>query len=178
MIKKVGKFITSSDVLRITDPCYKKGTWCSGTLENCEVGEWSGFLIDSDEEDWGIRIAENIAIFGDVSVEDAQKILDEGSWKNSNIDVGVDSGQAGIFDDSKYPEGEPGEYGDLNSFYGKCCQKTLGKPQGGVINFGVVSSSGYGDGSYDCFYLTKNDKVFAIRIIFIDMLEQNFEDED
>jgi len=182
MIKKVGKFITSSDVLRITDPCYKKGTWCSGTIENCEIGKWSAFLIDSDEGAWGARIAENIAIFGDISIEEAQKILDESNWIDSLIDVGVDSGQAGIFDDSKYPEGEPGEYGDLNSFYGKCSNKTLGKVQGGVIDFGSVSSSGYGDGSYNCLYTTRNNKVFAVRIVFLTLIpgpiDDNFEDEE
>ena len=47
MITKIGTFKTESNVLRITDPCYTKDTWCAGTLKNCEIGEWSAFLIDS-----------------------------------------------------------------------------------------------------------------------------------
>ena len=179
MIKKLGTFLTSSDVLRITDPCYDKGVWCSGTVKNCKIGEWSAFLIYRDEGDWGVRVAENIAMFGEVSIEQAQKIIDESIWINSNISVGVDSGQCGIFDDSKYPDGDDtGEYGDDNSFYGKCCNYTLGEENGGVLDFGIVSSSGYGDGSYDCFISKGNDKISIVRIIFLDEIDKNLSQDD
>jgi len=124
----------------------------------------------------GTRISENIAIFGDVSIEQAKTILSEEKWKNTNIEVGVDSGQCGIFQDSKYPEGDTGEWGEKDSFYGKCCELTLGNENGGVLDFGIVSSSGYGDGSYDCLIFSSNDKISAIRIIFIS--DENIEDED
>jgi len=179
MIKKIGTFLTSTDVLRISDPCYEKEVWCCGTVKNCEIGKWSAFLIYSDEKNWGIRVAENIAIFGDISEIDAEIILNEKNWKNSNIDVGVDSGQCGIFDDSKYPDGETGEYDGKGSFYDKCCNSTLSDQQGDVIEFGTVSSSGYGDGSYDCL-IAETDKVSAIRIIFIgdedDDTDEEFEE--
>jgi hypothetical protein len=81
MIKKLGTFLTSCDVLRITDPGYDKSVWCAGTIKNCEVGKWSAFLIYRDQGNWGVRVAENIAIFGDVSVEQAQKNIDENIWK-------------------------------------------------------------------------------------------------
>jgi len=180
MITKVGTFETKSDELRITDPCYDKDVWCCGTVKNCEIGKWSAFLIDSNEGDWGIRIAQNIAIFGDVSVKEAQKILDEEKWKSEKFSVGVDSGQAGIFDDSQYPddEVERGEYGDDTKFYGKCCDLTSGENSGGVLDFGVVSSSGYGDGGYECLTVSKNKKVVAVKIIFLDEIEKNLEDEN
>jgi len=176
MITKIGTFKTESNVLRITDPCYTKDTWCAGTLKNCEIGEWSAFLIDSFEGDWGNRVAQSLAIFGDISTEEAKKILDESDWKTSKIDVGVDSGQCGIFEDEKYPDGDPGEYGDKESFYGKCCNLTGElEPSGGVLDFGLVSSSGYGDGSYDCLFThNKNNKIFAVTIVFIDQIESNF----
>ena len=179
MIKKIGKFKTSSDVLRITDPCYDKKVWCTGLLNNCKIGEWSGFLNYSDEGDWGIRVAECIAISGDFSVEEAQILLDSYIWENSNISVGVDSGQCGIFEDSKYPKSKTGEYGDKHSFYGKCCDLTLSVKQGGVLDFGIVSSSGYGDGSYDCYWcsfglVSKPNEISAIKIVFI----SNEEDEE
>lgn len=44
-MKKLGAFVTSTDVLRISDPCYDKDVWCCGTVKNCEVGKWNSFLI-------------------------------------------------------------------------------------------------------------------------------------
>jgi hypothetical protein len=38
--------------------------------------------------------------------------------------IGVDSGQAGFFCDSIYPQGKTGEYSDKKSFYGQCCEAT------------------------------------------------------
>lgn len=178
MIKKIGTFLTSTDVLRISDPCYNKEVWCCGTVKNCEIGEWSAFLIYSDEKDWGVRVAENIALFGNISEEDAETILSEKNWKNSDIHVGVDSGQCGIFQDSKYPIGDTGEYGDELSFYGKCCNLTLTPQQGDVLEFGVVSSSGYGDGSYDCLIAETSDKVSAIKLVFIGDDEDEESDEE
>ena len=177
MIEKIGTFKTKSDVLRITDPCYTKDTWCSGILKDCKIGEWSAFFIYSDEGSWGTRVSQILVIFGNVTISEAQKILDESNWENSEIHVGVDSGQAGIFEDVKYPEDETGEYGDTNTFYGKCCELTCeNNEQGGVLDFGVVSSSGYGDGSYDCLLAKKDDKINAIKIIFID--ENNLSNEN
>lgn len=173
MIKKIGNFKTNSDILRITDPCYTKDTWCSGILQNCQIGKWSAFLIYSNEGSFGIRVSQIFAVAGDISISDAQKVLDEYNWKLANIHVGVDSGQAGIFEDNEYPEEETGEYGDNTTFYGKCCDLTQTDDQGGVLDFGVVSSSGYGDGSYECFYAEKNDLISSIRIVFLE--EDNLE---
>ena len=177
MLKKVGTFLTKSRVIRISDPCYDKKVWCCGTVQNCRIGKWSAFVVESDEGDWGTRIAELVAVHGDVSTPEAQIILDRTDWKDSNIDVGVDSGQCGIFDDSEYPEGETGEYDGKGSFYDQCCNKTLSKNRSGVVNFGVVSSSGFGDGSYQCLVST-GESVVAIKIIYIDNdREEDLEDE-
>ncbi len=88
MIKKIGTFQTSSDVLRITDPCYDKNVWCTGTLKNCKVGKWSAFIKYSFEGAWGTRVAENIAVFGDLSTKDVDDLLETSLWENSNIHVG------------------------------------------------------------------------------------------
>lgn len=174
-MKKVGTFLTKSKELRISDPCYNKDVWCCGTVKNCKVGEWSAFIIESDRGDWGKRIGELVAIFGNVSDIEAQDILDKTSWKDSNIDVGVDSGQCGIFDDSQYPEGETGEYGETGSFYDKCCNITLGDSRSGIIDFGVVSSSGYGDGTYTCLIPDTSNVIDIIKIIYIDEIEKNID---
>lgn len=181
MIKKIGKFNTESDVLRITDPCYDKNVWCSGILNNCNIGEWTSFLKYSDEKNWGIRVSEIMTFFGEVSIETASDMISQCEWKDSGIDVGVDSGQCGIFDESKYPKTkeEIGEWGEEGSFYGKCCDITFNDDKGGVIDFGVVSCSGFGDGSYTCLYNMKDDKINAVRIIFInENKEDDFIEED
>jgi len=180
MIKKIGTFQTSSDVLRISDPCYDKKVWCTGTLKNCKVGEWSAFIKYSFEGAWGTRVAEIIAVFGDLSINGVDELLNISLWENSNISVGVDSGQCGIFDESKYPKGKStGEYGDSKTFYGKCCDLTLGHDQGGVIDFGAVSGSGYGDGSYDCMIFNPANEISAVRIIFIpDEVEEDEDSEE
>ena len=172
MIKKLGTFNTESDELRITDPCYEKTVWCCGTLKNCNIGEWTSFIKYNEGDN---RVAEIITTFVNDSV-DILDTIEESKWIDSGIDVGVDSGQCGIFDDSKYPKTkeELGEWGDESSFYGKCCDLTDTYEKGGLLDFGAVSSSGYGDGSYTCLYAEKNDKISTIRIIFI----PDDEDED
>lgn len=116
-------FNVSSNQLRVTDPCYTKGTWCAGVLENVLPGKWiAEKVVASNEETggWGDRIAELCIWHGDyIGKVDAHEL--------TKIDVGVDSGQAGFFDESQYPEGETGEYGDLDTFYGKVCDGTKGE---------------------------------------------------
>jgi hypothetical protein len=77
------------------------------------------------------------------------------------LDVGVDSGQAGFFDLAKYTEAvsdknDRGEDGcNFKAFYRDVCDLTLTDASWGVVPFGAVSSSGYGDGDYNCFVLRK-----------------------
>jgi len=183
---KVGKINLKSGTVIVTDPCYNKGIWCSGSLDNVKKGEWNCFLKKSDESGWGIRNAEikiihndiksDNVVDNDIKVERSEKLKSiEGSeekyifWELTDIDVGVDSGQAGIFDNSIYPNSkdERGKYGDTTKFYGKCCQKTGGGNSCGIIDGGFVSSSGYGDGSYTCYVAKKDDEIVAIKIEFI-----------
>jgi len=159
----LGKFNVTSGKLRVTDPCYDKGTWCSGTID-VPNGEWDAYLELSDEGSWGTRVA-SIQIIKDNSPTSA-------AWELTNIDVGVDSGQAGFFDESFYPD-QPG----LTSFYNKVCKLTTGREQGGIIDgFGAVSSTGYGDGGYKC-YVARNDanEIVSAKIVFID---DEYEEED
>lgn len=116
-------FHLTSNQLRVTDPCYTKGTWCAGVLENILPGAWiAEKVVASNQETggWGDRIAELCIWHGDyIGNVDAHELTE--------IHVGVDSGQAGFFDESQYPEGETGEYMDLDTFYGKVCEGTKGE---------------------------------------------------
>jgi len=114
-------FVMNSPRMRVTDPCYTVGVWCAGVLENVLPGTWLAekYIATAAETGWGDRIKE-LRVFHEQFPHTAAIEL-------TDIDVGVDSGQAGFFDDSEYPRGDTtGEYGDLNTFYGKVCAGTAG----------------------------------------------------
>ena len=233
MTKEFGR-IQLPDKVIVSDPCYTRGTWCMGALENVKPGAYRTALTYTDQTDeWGTRVSE-LQVMHETETGDRV-------WRKTDIHVGVDSGQAGVFCDTIYPHGEKtGEYRDNKSFYGQCCDATLGegyvnlqrwhdlqgelalneknalnkeisldvlekmrgsygeevyqmrktaiesgtmppKPQwdqgNTVFERGLVSSSGYGDGGYDCFVQEDEDgKVVAIKIVFIG--EDDFEEEE
>jgi len=165
-MKHIGNFTVTSGKLIVSDPCYDRDVWCMGELSNVQNGEWEAFVVVSNEGDWGNRIAE--LIIRHTSRPDIEDIDID---RPTSFHVGVDSGQAGFFCDSIYPHGDCGEYDDLSSFYGRACDKTLNtSEQAGIVdNAGVVSSSGFGDGSYDCYvhHDSETGKIVAASIVFI-----------
>lgn len=172
---RVGEFTLESDKLRVTDPCYTKGTWCAGVI-NARPGKWNAQIKISNEGGWGDRVAELMVTHENYAPSK------NAFWVTQEFSVGVDSGQAGFFDDAKYPNGdETGEYGDTDTFYGKVCtlthSETNRRQVAGTLDFGVASSSGYGDGGYRCEAIYNGDEVVAARIIFIGD-EEDEEDEE
>lgn len=173
--ERLGEFEITSGVMRVTDPCYDKETWCSGTLD-AKNGTWEAYVTKSDEGSWGIRAASLIVMH-----ESAGIAYSNDDWELTNIDVGVDSGQAGFFDNAKYPDTEStGEYGDTDTFYGQICDLTHSEKDrskvAGVMEFGAASVSGYGDGGYRCYVRRMNGVVVAAKIIFIG--EEEIDDEE
>ncbi len=212
--------IELGETVIVSDPCYTRGTWCHGSLGEVLPGKYNCIVTYSDEGSWGERVSQLTVHHESVKLTQLRK------GEVAPFSVGVDSGQAGIFCDSIYPEGENnGEYGDENSFYGACCNATLGEGYdsmqrkfhfkndiamveelikyystqedcsrtieyhktkletlneqlanhvdipwtraGLVFGKGVVSSSGYGDGSYKCKVYKKDGKIIGIRIIYL-----------
>ena len=206
----------------VSDPCYTRGTWCHGTVEDLLPGKYNCVITYSDDGSWGERVSQLTVYHESVKPTQLRK------GEEAPFTVGVDSGQAGIFCNSIYPEGDTGQYVDKNSFYGACCDATIGEgyhskqrrfmlenelnhvqevydilnecedkeavenrlkyhtirldmvkkqlaehvdipwtKAGLVFGKGVVSSSGYGDGSYRCIIYKKNDEVIGLRIIYI-----------
>ena len=168
---RLGEFEITSGVMRVTDPCYDKETWCSGTVD-AKNGTWEAFIETSNEGGWGNRVSSLTVLH-----MNSGRSYSASDWDMTSIDVGVDSGQAGFFDNALYPDGErTGEFGDLDTFYGKVCDLTCEtKESAGVIPFGAVSSSGYGDGGYKCYVRRMNGLVVAAKIVFI---SDDEEDED
>lgn len=209
--------VTFSDKVVVSDPCYDRTVWCRGDL-TVTPGVYETKLYYSDEGDWGERVAK-LGVYR----KGAAETVDE---KVADFQVGVDSGQAGIFCDTVYPEGETGDWDGKGSFYDKVCELTIGEGyedrserarakreieeledgtsvylspllteenrekakqsllerhrarlaqpevpywQGGTLDGkGLVSSSGYGDGGYDCVIGTDADDLTTyIEIEFI-----------
>jgi len=162
----IGQFEVQSDKLRVTDPCYDKGTWCSGLIEDVKPGLW-----DANVKTMNNRVAELIAYHTNVKSIDSKK----NKWEEQEFEIGVDSGQCGIFEDKFYPDGETGDFNDDSSFYGKCCNLTLNKGGVGVLDFGVVSTSGWGDGTYFCYTIEEKGIVVGVKVVF---MEDESEDYD
>ena len=152
----------------VSDPCYARSVWCMSTGIDVKPGEYATYIFKKDEKKFGIRVAGIMAVHTDYidSIKETWEPYDS---------VGVDSGQCGIFDDTVYPSDEKsgGEYDDENSFYGECCKLTLSDDQGGILESrnGVVSSSGYGDGSYEL--LCQYDEGGRVALMVDFALEKN-----
>lgn len=84
--------------------------------------------------------------------------------------VDVDSGQMGIWDAVKYPlEKTQFEYYDKNSFYRRVCNLTSSNRSHHCIdNMGCVSSTAYGDGTYDVFICMCENQAVGVKIVFTD----------
>lgn len=101
----------------------------------------------------------------------------DSTWVDSDIDVGVDSGQAGFFDLALYQqvwEWEPIK----EKFYDEVCALTCDTDgDWGVHPVGCVSSTGWGDGSYTCL-VRRDEELRLIEAIIIYMAEYDDEEGD
>lgn len=162
----LGSFEITSGAMYATDPCYDRETTQDTLLTNVANGRWSASVLVEDEGGaWGGRNSVIYAYHANGSPEWTLNFVEV-----PDFEVGVDSGQAGFFDASRYVGGED------EAFYDRVCELTLEGLCAGVIDFGAVSSSGYGDGSYRCF-VAKNPQgeIVAAKIVFID--DEPFGDE-
>ena len=157
----LGSFIITGNKIHVSDPCYDYA--CSGavTLTNVLSGKYFATLVKHNLDIWDIRVS--------------RLTIQHVDYKNivpdiySGYEIAVDSGQAGFFDDYYYQQNQGGDFGDITTLFGLACSLTLSKNQGGImLNKGVVSETGFGDGCYSLF-IAKNDdgKIVAASIIFI-----------
>ena len=140
----------------ITDPCYDKEVWCRITTE-CEPGEYTGYVIISDEGEFGKRVA-SIGIYKDDEVKDLDSMECIG-------DIGVDAGLAGFFNDKPdFPDNEWMEFLRKSGVYNADDKNYYD------CGYGLFSQSGYGDGAYDV-YATPERDAFVIVFIYDDAEE-------
>lgn len=168
MRNALGTFKVESGKVFVSDPCYSRDT--DGMVYDAVNGDWKATATIRE---------------GRVSILTAVTKDKGGKWERTGLHMGVDSGQMSIFDNRFYKKDSEGkgkcsptwEYmekdRDDGAFYGACCTLTCGETngtekQGGVLEHGCVSSTGWGDGSYPLFVkLNKAGKVVGVKVKFM-----------
>ena len=155
--------------IMISDPCYGLGTWCQAQDVEFPNGEYNAYYKATDESANCIKEIRLVNKVLKVSEEDKIK------WTSLENEIGVDSGQAGIFDGKYYEDYHGDDCSDEEvdeEWYNRVCNITcnlVDEEFAGVIdNKGLVSSSGYGDGGYEAYIGKLDDQIVAVKVIFIE----------
>jgi hypothetical protein len=168
----IGNFQLGNTVM-VSDPSYAIGIWCQAKLDNVKFGEYVGFAEMIHDADWGVRVARLFALN-----KEFMKI-EYWDWELSGNEIGVDSGQAGIFDLSTYRNDsvkidnvpENALFDSLKNdeegseWYLNLTKITLDNDYA-IYSNGIVSRSGIGDGGYSLFTTYENGEVIGMCIDF------------
>jgi len=168
------KSIKLGDEVIVSDPCYELPTWCQAVVKDVLPGNYRVDVVKSDQGGWGVRCSHLIAIHSNYFNKN-----EKFKWEHYPAEIGVDSGQAGIFSKTSYRKDEvfdgqtpnfdyvPWKEDGGEIWYAHMCDRTLGKDQWGTYSEGVVSSSGIGDGGYYLLVAKKNNKIIGLIINFL-----------
>lgn len=196
--KKLGFFICESGNLVVSDPCYGRKYLehdernVATILQGVLIGHYGAAV----RRDWDTN---QELIIWHLDSYDSQDVVTQQPWiqysgengENPNLEICVDSGQAGFFEESKYPQQIEDITFKSNTegksfFYGFACYITLEtKWRAGIIStspdnvMGVVSQTGDGDGRYT-LYVQRDafGNIIAARLIFLDETAEDDDDED
>lgn len=171
-IHEVGQFVVEGGEVEVTDPCYEPGAGV--IVKNVKDGNYLAFTDITDTGGWGLRNS-MLCVINKEYIE--KQVLNQEDvfnleWIYHPECFGVDSGQAGVFSCAQYKGGNDEE------FYNRCCDITLKGINAGSVDFGALSSSGYGDGQY-AFYILMDEiesEVVGIQLVFID--DEDDEEEE
>lgn len=158
------------DVVRLSDPSYRRNVWCAVQLKNVKPGPWDVYVAAAKIDIWGHRTY--ILELYHQNNEDFRQ------WHREEAVLGVDSGTMSVFDDyiycikdgseEKFEKDESAKW----SFREKCYEAADSGDCGFYIQegraVGVVCKSGIGDGSYH--YSVEKDRggrIIAIQISFL-----------
>ena len=141
---KVGN-IRFDGKIDITDPCYSRDVWCRMNGIEVKAGEYEAAIWTGDN---AVGI---LGIYFNGIVPDQNKMEYLG-------EIGVDAGVAGFVRAGTELNRE-----EWNKF---CDMTSKSKKDAWILDWGIVSSSGYGDGSYDVFSYKLNDEITAVEIRF------------
>lgn len=153
--------ITLGDSVRVTDPSYTPDLWCSHLVKNLLPGNWVAEIKTKDEGDWGERVSRL-----SIHHEDYKR----GRTSELVCTVPVDSGQAGFFDPAYYDQhvDDSDWDADPKSWYRRVADQTIDHDYGDMDGKCAFSSSGCGDGVYDCCARRNNSGfIVALEIRFL-----------
>lgn len=158
---EVGTFECKSGILTPTDPCYLDKTDLLSGNFNAKKGKWKAYIVQ--EENYGLCNSEILILHESYQLPDILQM----KWAEGPS-VGVDSGQAGFFDADKKDNKGRAFFPNFEKFYDNCCHITLHGYNAGTLDCGAVTSSGGGDGGYECFVgsLENQTEFTAARIHF------------
>lgn len=172
--------ITLGKEVMVSDPSYTEPTWCQIKLTDVKPGVYDAYHKKYDTGDWGVRSSMLLVIHQDHTEDDLV-------WQQEEGEVGVDSGQAGIFSYETYRkdglemvvptigyDGRSFEWlesvykdkKDGDDWYLKMTKKTLTTEGWGSYDQGLVSRSGLGDGGYSLYTARIDGKVVAMSVDF------------
>ena len=193
----LGSFEVKSGSLIVSDPCYEREERCCGSVVNAANGKWFAaarlrtyhYKLPSQKEPANDTRVRELLAWTEPVVWKGNQVYGGGPWEELSFAVGVDSGQAGVFDDKAYQDNKYGEQllreqwaagkGNLTPadaqkdpepcyWYWAVCNLTA-EGAGGALQGGVCVSSGFGDGNYSAYYRrwSKAKLVVAIKIVFL-----------
>ena len=165
--QNVGEFENSSGIFVVSDPMYDVDVEYRGEIENIKKGTWT---VSVDVfHDYGLRLCELLVTHKDFvnnKPDTLTKVFAE-------FEVGVDTGTVTIMDAKRYKDlslfGVENSNYDKDKLWGALCRTATDcKLRAGIIPCGVISSTGYGDGSYQCWFWTdSNGEVVRISVNFM-----------
>lgn len=165
----LGQFWVPSGQILISDPDYLPGTGHTSLVKKCKTGKWHAAFVEMlPYVNPGMLVIRHESlpgwnVFGKIITTDTD-VFFKAPWERTGSLVGVDSAQCGFFDADHYQDefglsreglsheltSKPWSKG-LSLFQLTCCDKTMHAPYAGVLPFGVISGSGYGDGCYPAY---------------------------
>lgn len=143
-------FIQIGQRVIVSDPAYSPNMWCQGVVQNMKPGAYKVYGEVIDCGDWGNRVSRIWIIHEDYINADINALL---NYKFEEFEVGVDSGNAGIYDFEYYQNLYAGNTRP-NDWYDRIPEVTYNNPTGqyfGTLDEKcIIASAGYGDGTYTC----------------------------
>ena len=178
---KVGTFNVTSGKLWVADPCYKKDPEIGAVLSNVRNGKWIASIELMPDSMFSRR-----ADLTRVKRLIARSLGGGSAWQiaTQECEVLVDSGQMSIQDFDSAPD-DPGAFDDEGGHYRAACLRGHHEscndiPKAFVFTpNGVVSDSGYGDGTYQCA-VTKNNEgqIVEVEVDFDPEFDEEFDRDE
>ena len=142
--------------VKVSDPCYGSSVWCSKVLHNVSEGHYDCYILTSDENTWGNRVAFMVLC------KDGHQFDIPSTY--IPCDIGVDAGVCGIYDLDYYNKYHSDNAVDEN-WYQENVVSWCGSDKAQICEEGkgFITCSGFGDGGYALF-VDKDEHGNVVRI--------------